>query len=167
MSLTRGSHLADGAGEAWWFLDTRMTVKAAGEATGGAYSLIEFAAPTGFGPPRHVHHAEDEGFYVLDGRLRVECGDDAWEVGPGGFVLLPRAVPHAFVVSSPEPVRALQLTSPGGFEGFVAEVGAPAAGPGLPVPAPPDVPRLAAAAARFGTDIVGPPLDVNSATPHA
>lgn len=155
-------YLADGAGEAWWFLDTRMTVKADSSRTGGAYSLIEFAAPTGFGPPRHVHAAEDEAFLVLDGGLRVECGDDAWDVGPGGFVFLPRGVAHAFAVVSAEPVRALQITSPGGFEEFVAAVGAPAAGPGLPEPAAPDVPRLAATAARFGTEIVGPPLVVTA-----
>ncbi|GEL19392.1 quercetin 2,3-dioxygenase [Pseudonocardia asaccharolytica] len=160
MSLVRGQHLVDGAGEAWWFLGTRMTVKAETARTAGAYTLLEFAAPAGFGPPRHVHKVEDEAFLVLDGDLRVECGDDVWEVGPGGFVFLPRAVPHAFVVSSAEPVRALQITSPGGFEQFVAAVGTPAAGPGLPVPSLPDVPRLAAAASRFDTEITGPPLGV-------
>lgn len=158
-------HLPDGAGDAWWFLDTRMTVKADRERTRGAYSLLEFAAPRGFGPPRHVHGTEDEAFLVLAGGLRVECGDDAWEVGPGGFVFLPRAVPHAFVVTSDEPVRALQITSPGGFEEFVAAVGAPADGPGLPPPSAPDVPRLAAAAARFGTQVVGPPIGAPAPTP--
>ncbi|QJY47530.1 cupin domain-containing protein [Pseudonocardia broussonetiae] len=153
-------HLPDGAGDAWWFLDTRMTVKADRTSTGGAYTLLEFAAPQGFGPPRHVHGAEDEAFLVLTGALHVECGDDAFDVAPGGFVFLPRAVPHAFVVSSAEPVRALQITSPGGFEEFVAAVGSRADGPGLPPPSVPDVPRLAAASARFGTDIVGPPLGV-------
>jgi mannose-6-phosphate isomerase-like protein (cupin superfamily) len=160
MSLDhRGYHLSAGAGEAWWFLDTRMTVKADGARTGGAYTLLEFSAPHGFGPPRHVHRSEDEAFLVLEGGLHVACGHDEWDAAPGSFVLLPRGVPHAFVVTSRQPVVALQLTNPAGFEHFVADVGRPAEGEGLPSPTPPDIPRLAAAAARHDTEIMGPPLD--------
>jgi mannose-6-phosphate isomerase-like protein (cupin superfamily) len=160
MSLQSGRVLGADAGDAWWFLDTRMTIKADRSLTAGAYTLLEFAAPHAFGPPRHIHDAEDEAFFVLEGGLRVECGDDAWDVEPGGFVFLPRAVPHAFVVTSAEPVRALQLTSPGGFEQFVAAVGRLAPTAGLPEPSEPDIPRLAAAAVRFGTAMVGPPLQI-------
>lgn len=159
MSNLSGYHLDDGAGRAWWFLDTRMVVKADAAQTGGAYTLLEFSAPHGFGPPRHVHNTEDEAFLVLSGGLRIACGDDEWDATTGSFVFLPRRVPHAFVVISREPVVALQLTTPGGFEQFVAEVGAPADREGLPTPTAPDVARLAAAAARHGTDIVGPPMD--------
>jgi hypothetical protein len=62
MSVAVGQHLADGAGDAWWFLDTRMTIKADARQTGGAYTLLEFSAPTGFGPPLHLHNEDDEGF---------------------------------------------------------------------------------------------------------
>jgi mannose-6-phosphate isomerase-like protein (cupin superfamily) len=160
MSLKSGRLLGADAGDAWWFLDTRMTIKEDRTLTAGAYTLLEFAAPHAFGPPRHIHDAEDEAFFVLEGGLRVECGDDAWDVEAGGFVFLPRAVPHAFVVTSPGPVRALQLTSPGGFEQFVAAVGRPAGAAGLPAPSEPDIPRLATAAGQFGTNMVGPPLQV-------
>jgi hypothetical protein len=74
-------------------------------------------------------------------------------------VFLPRGVPHAFVVTSLEPVTGLQLTSPGGFEGFIAEMGR-LAGQGLPPPSRPDVQRLAASALRHGNEIVGPPLSL-------
>jgi mannose-6-phosphate isomerase-like protein (cupin superfamily) len=156
--VSLGAHLVDGAGDAWWFLDTRMTIKADSVRTGGAYTLLEFSAPQHFGPPRHVHHAEDEAFLVLDGELRVQCGNDVWDVEPGGFVFLPRTIPHSFIVSSVHPLRALQLTSPGGFEEFIAAVGIRAGGPGLPAPSTPDVPALAGASARFHMEIVGPPL---------
>ncbi len=46
-----GYHLTAGEGPAWWFLDTRMRVKADGARTGGACTLLEFSAPPGFGPP--------------------------------------------------------------------------------------------------------------------
>ncbi len=145
------------AGDQTWFLDTRMTVKAGGAQTGGAFTFLEWAAPVGFAPPRHVHHREDEAFYLLEGQITVECGDRHWTVGPGAFVFLPHGIPHAFVVSD-GPVRGLQLTSPAGFEQYIQELGRPAEHPGLPEPSQPDVPRLVEAGQRYGHDIVGPPL---------
>jgi hypothetical protein len=68
-------------------------------------------------------------------------------------------VPHVYVVSR-GPVRALQLTAPAGFEDLVAELGRQPAGPGLPEPSEPDVPRLVEAVRRHGGEIVGPPLSV-------
>jgi mannose-6-phosphate isomerase-like protein (cupin superfamily) len=141
-----------------------MTVKADAARTGGAYTLLEFSAPRGFGPPRHVHQHEDEAFVVLEGGLLVTCGDEEWDAEPGAFVYLPRRVPHAFVVTSAQPVKALQLTTPGGFERYVAEVGERAPRAGLPTPSTPDIPRLVAAGARHNYDLVGPPLSLPTRT---
>lgn len=158
MSLdARGYALGPGGGTELWFLDTRMTVKAGGAQTGGAFTLLEWSAPLGFGPPRHVHHREDEGFYVLEGELAVECGERRWTAGPGSFAFLPHGIPHVFVVTQ-GPVRGLQITSPSGFENFITELGRPPTGPGLPEPSMPDVPRLVEAGQRHGNDVVGPPL---------
>jgi mannose-6-phosphate isomerase-like protein (cupin superfamily) len=155
----QGYVLGPGAGDTRWFLDTRMTVKAGGAQTGGALTVIEWSAPVGFGPPRHLHHTEDEIFFVLEGEMVVECGDQRWTAGPGDFAFLPHGVPHVFVVSR-GPVRGLQLTTPAGFETFVAEVGRLPEGPGLPEPSIPDVPGLVEAGRRHGNDIVGPPLSL-------
>ncbi len=150
---------ADG-GDALWFLDTRMTVKAGAAQTGGAFTVLEWAAPTGFGPPQHVHHVEDEAFYLLQGEMAVTCGDRSWTTGPGSFVFLPHGIAHAFIVSD-GPARGLQITSPAGFEQFIAHVGRPAEDAGLPTPSVPDVPLLVEAGQRYGHDIVGPPLALN------
>lgn len=139
-----------------WFLDTRMTVKAAAEQTGGAYTLIEWSAPTGFGPPLHVHDREDEAFYLLDGELVIDCGDQRWTARAGDFAFLPRGIQHTFAVTEGV-ARGLQLTTPSGFEQFVAEFGRPAEGPGLPVPSAPDVPRLIEVGERYGCRTLGPP----------
>lgn len=157
-----GYHLPDGDGTAWWFLDTLMTVKAGGAETAGAFTIIDCRAPLGFGPPMHVHHAEDEAFYVLDGQLQVQCGDRRWTVETGGFVLLPREVPHAFVVTGGTACRLLQITTPAQFEQFVAEAGRPAASRTLPEPSVPDGAAFSATAVRFGNELVGPPLMASS-----
>ncbi len=143
-------------GDATWFLGTLMTLKAGDAASRSAYTLIEFRAPVGFAPPPHVHHREDEAFYVLEGSLRVSCGERTWTIGPGDFAFLPRGIPHLFTVEGDRPVRALQLTSPAGFERFAAAVGEPAAAPTLPPPAAPDVPKLLDAAAEHEIEILLP-----------
>ena len=44
----------------------------------------------------HVHHADDEAWYVLEGVLRFRIGEELREIGPGGAVLAPKGTPHAF-----------------------------------------------------------------------
>lgn len=78
---------------ATWFLDTSMRALARREHTGGAFTFIQWAAPVGFSPPRHIHPTEDEAFYLIEGRMDVVCGADQWAAGPGDFVFLPKGVP--------------------------------------------------------------------------
>ncbi len=151
-----GYLLALGEGRATWFLGTLMTVKAGGEQTAGSFTLLEWTAPPGFAPPPHVHHAEDEAFYILEGSMTVTCGDHSWQAGPGSFVFLPRGQVHGFTVTGTKPIRGLQLTVPGGFERFMDEVGEPARAPTLPPQGAPDIERLLAAAAKHRIDILGP-----------
>lgn len=151
-----GYVLRDGDGPHVWFLDTRMSVKAGAEQTKGAFTLLEWSAPAGFGPPPHRHDREDEAFYLLEGGIEVDCGDRHWVAGPGDFVFLPRGIPHTFVVSD-GPVRGLQITAPAGFDQFIAELGRPAQGPGLPPPEAPDVPALIEVSRRYGIETLEPP----------
>jgi len=46
--------------------------------------------------PLHVHHGDDEAWYVLEGALRFRIGDEMRDVGPHGAVLAPKGTPHAF-----------------------------------------------------------------------
>lgn len=143
-------NLPAGAGAVHVFLGTTMTVKAAATDTAGALTLIEQQCPPGFATPLHVHHKDDEAFYILGGTMHVHHGDDIWQADAGSFVLLPRGRPHAFAVAGTEPLRLLQFTWPAGFEHFAAAVAALPAGP-------PDPVRLAELAAQHGYEITGPP----------
>lgn len=157
MTASTGYALGRDEGDALWFLGTRMTVKAAGDATRGALTLIECECPAGFAPPPHIHHAEDEAFYLLEGRLEVTCGESSWSLEPGGFAFLPKGTPHRFVVSESGPARMLQVTAPSQFEHFAAESGSPATRLGLPDPSEPDIERLLVAASRHQIEILPPP----------
>ena len=134
-----------------WFLGTRVWLRATTAQTGGALGLIEQVVPPGFGSPYHVHHNEDEAFYVLEGEIRFFSGERSWVVGPGGFAFLPRDVPHGFRTEGDAPSRSLLLVTPAGFERFVTELSEPA-----PPAGPPDLGRLAQVAATYGLEIFGP-----------
>jgi mannose-6-phosphate isomerase-like protein (cupin superfamily) len=149
---------AAGEGETTWFQPNRMTVKATAETTGGAFGLLESWVAAGSSPPLHVHHREDESFWVLEGRVLFRCGDTELAAGPGSFVFAPRGVPHTFLVEGDEDAHLLTLLTPGGGERFFVEAGRAPEGPGLPPAGPPDVPKLKELAPRYGMEILGPPL---------
>src|ERR1700682_38783 len=144
-----GYVLSNGDGEGIWFLGTLMTVKAGREQTRGGFTLIEQISPPAFVAPPHVHDAEEESFYVLEGQLQVTCGDQTWTVNSGGFVLLPRGIPHAFSVTGGVGAKLLQISSPADFEQFAAEAGEPAPSLTLPPPGEPNIPKLLAAMAKY------------------
>lgn len=150
--------LAPGEGQAVWFLDTLMTVKADAARTAGSYMVVECLLPPGFGPPPHVHHEDDEAFYVLDGELSGFCGEWSWRGASGSFILLPRGLPHGFRVEGDTPARVLQLGNGSGFERFITEAGEPARAATLPPPPGPDaIARMLAAAPKYGIEIFAPP----------
>ena len=147
----------DGDGEALWFLGNLVTLKVTADGSAGRISVVEFVNPAGFGPPLHRHRSEDEVFYVLDGEARFFCGDTEVDAGPGDTVLLPRGIPHTFLVGASAPLRTLQITVPGGFERFAREAGEPAQRLELPAPGPVDPAELARIADTHDLDILGPP----------
>src|SRR3712207_5303964 len=106
-------------------------VKASAASTGGQYTLLEVTAPAGLQTPLHVHYREDEGFYVLDGSITIELGEQTVDLGAGQHALGPRDVPHRFTVG-PDGARMLWVLTPGGFEDFVEEVSVPAAARTVP-----------------------------------
>jgi mannose-6-phosphate isomerase-like protein (cupin superfamily) len=73
-------------------------------------------APRREGPPAHVHAAEDDSFYVLEGELTVLLGDAEVVAGPGTFVLVPPEVTHTFANRGDVPVRLLNVHAPAGFD---------------------------------------------------
>jgi quercetin dioxygenase-like cupin family protein len=139
-----------------WFLGALTFVKARSEATGGAFGLIEQLIPAGFASPYHVHHLEDEAFYILEGQVSFVCDGQWSKAGPGSYIFGPREIPHGFKVDGASAAKMLILCAPAGFERFVIEMSEPATELALPPPAQPDMPKLIALAAKYKIDILGP-----------
>ena len=85
-------------GQAIWFAGALMILKAAGDRTEGRFALLDQRVAGDYAVPRHVHHAEDEAWYVLEGEVTFYCGDETFAARPSAWVFLPKDVPHAFRV---------------------------------------------------------------------
>ena len=157
-SIRAGVH-RPGDGAHVWQETACVTVKlAARDCEDGRVSAAEFLAPPAFGPPLHIHHREDEILQVLEGAVRVVCGETDVVATPGTFAFLPRGVAHTFRVEGDEPARMLAIFTPGGVEAMFVDAGVPADAARLPEAA-----ASAAVAnldvARHRIEIVGPPLE--------
>jgi len=88
------------------------------EESEGAVGVVESHVPPGWeGPPLH-HHPFDEGFYVLEGELTFQLGEELRSATPGDFVFAPADAVHTFANLSDAPARYLVVVTPGGFERY-------------------------------------------------
>jgi quercetin dioxygenase-like cupin family protein len=142
------------AEQAYWSLGGRFSIKAGGDATGERFAVSEAIFTKLAEPPPHVHLAEDEAWYVIEGGLTFSVGGEVLHARAGDFVFAPRGVAHTFTVES-EPTRALVITSPSGFERFVADAGIAVAEAEGPLPIDPAV--IGPLQSKYGIEILAPP----------
>ena len=146
--------------QAYWFGHQLAEVKMTGAQSDGALGVVEVTTPGGPGAPLHVHRREAETFCVLEGELTVFLGDQVVRASAGDVVYAPAEIPHTYNIES-EMARILVISTPAGFEEFVAAVGTPTERAELPrEPVPFDPEQLGPIAARCGIDIIGPPMPV-------
>jgi quercetin dioxygenase-like cupin family protein len=101
----------------------------------------------GWGPPLHLHFAQEEWFYVIEGEVLIQAGDQRVTLKPGDSILGPRNVPHAFTAIGPNPARMLITYTPAGqMEQFFRDTAS--VGPK----------NMAADSIRYGVKVVGPPI---------
>jgi len=143
-------------GEARWWLGALAVIKATAADTGGLLTIVEMTEPPGAEAPLHVHRREDEAFYVLEGSLTVQVGDQQFELSAGDYAFGPRDVPHRFTVGD-DGCRMLFICVPGGFEKLVREMSEPAHSRKVPPPPDeePDWEQVAAVAAANGCELLG------------
>ncbi len=122
--------------------------------TGGHLGLFESLDQPGYGPPRHIHNKEDETFYVLSGEVEFWMNGQTRMAGPGNTIFVPRGTEHTFRVAGELPARMLTMMTPGGFEGFFAEMAKHRCR------IPEDMDQVAEIGEQFNLTFTGPPLGV-------
>jgi mannose-6-phosphate isomerase-like protein (cupin superfamily) len=120
----------------------------------GGCSAFELVALARGGPGLHVHHREDEWYYVLAGNFLFDAGQDRYELPAGASIFLPRDIPHRWANTSvTDEGRLILVCQPGGFEKFFEELGK------LPMaPTGAELKLLHELHERFGMEMLGPPI---------
>ncbi len=148
-------HVPPGGGRSVWFNGGLVKFYALGEDTGGAFTLFEEAvAPQDRALP-HLHHEEDQAFYVLEGEHEFVCDGRALAAKAGSFVYVPRGTVHSYENVGTEPGRLLILSTPaGGTERLFFDLGEPATEGSPPPPTGPlDLQSFRATVQKYGSDI--------------
>ena len=130
--------------------------KASGRDTEGRFDFFVIEVEFRTGPPLHVHALQEDTFYVLEGVLTVQLGDEVIELAPGDFASAPPGVPHTFENADAEQgtVRVVNIMTPGiGFDRFIEQFLALQERNGDPA-------ELEPLAQEYGVQVVGPPLSV-------
>jgi mannose-6-phosphate isomerase-like protein (cupin superfamily) len=155
MQTAEALAVARGEGEARWWVGMLAEIKATAADTGGRLAVVEVTCGPGHQVPLHVHHREDEAFWILEGAATFQVGDRSIEAGAGDYLFGPRDVPHRFDVGG-EGCRMLFILTPGGLEDLIRATSEPAQARTLPPPAPeaPDFDQLKAIVKRYGCELL-------------
>jgi mannose-6-phosphate isomerase-like protein (cupin superfamily) len=144
----------EGEGDARWWLGSLALIKAAGHETADQFCLVEVRENEG-DTPLHVHHNEDETFWVLEGEIEFEIGGKKFEARPGTMLFGPRGVPHRYTVRR-GPARMLFLFTPAGFEKLLLATSEPALERRIPTKdeGMPDFETLPDVVQRYGCELL-------------
>ena len=134
---------------------------ATGEETNGKYAVWQAIVPPGGGPPPHVHSREEEGFYILEGEITFQIGEERVVATAGMFANMPVGVAHSFRNESKQPAKMLISVAPAGLEQMFFEFGVPlpeGSTSALP-PTQDEIEKLLMIAPRYGIEIRVPQHD--------
>jgi quercetin dioxygenase-like cupin family protein len=146
--------------ECIWFTTARLTIHLSRQQNADGISIIEHHMARDFAVPLHIHDGEEENFYMLEGEVRIQIGDDTRTMRTGEAACVAAGKPHSFRVVSGQ-ARFLTVTT-GRFEDMVRSLGRPATTAGLPPqdePTPKQIDMLVQACGAHGIAFVGPPVE--------
>ena len=135
------------------FTRTLIDIKVSTQDTDGGLSVLEITSLQKGGPARHLHHEQDEWFYIVEGEHIIEVGEERYEVGPGDSLLAPRKVVHAWAHVGEGTGRLIGALQPAGeIEAFFEDL--------AKLGSTPEREELGKAFNSHGMELVGPPLSI-------
>ena len=156
-----GLFIEPGQGRSYYFGQDLYTFKAVGEETGEASTLCEVIVAPGGGAPTHPHNGLNESFYVQDGEIEFQLDDRTFVGTVGTFLHSPKGQLNRLTNTTATPAKMLVLTTPAGFEKFMAEVGKAVNGEitlGASL-SPEELDKILTTAPKYGIELVPPPSE--------
>jgi len=113
----------DRHGEELLIMGGQFDLKVSAKDTGGNLCIYDTRRSSKGGPALHLHHAQDEWFYVVRGEFIAKVGDDVLRLGPGDSAFAPRKIAHTFAMVTEGEGQMLVLFQPAGsMEGFFSDM---------------------------------------------
>ena len=135
------------------FTRTVIDIKLSTLDTLGGLTVTEITSFHKGGPARHLHHEQDEWFYVVEGEYVIEVGEERYELGPGDSVLAPRKVAHVWAYVGEGTGRQIAALQPAGeIEAFFDELAT--------LGSSPEREELQRTFSSHGLELIGPPLPI-------
>jgi mannose-6-phosphate isomerase-like protein (cupin superfamily) len=130
-----------------------IDVKVSAQDTNGGFCVTEIIDVEKGGPARHLHHEQEEWFYVVEGEYAIEVGEEHYELGPGDSVLAPRKVAHVWAHVGEGAGRLIAALQPAGeIEAFFDDLAM--------LGSAPEREALGRVFSSHGLELVGPPLPI-------
>src|SRR5215217_7501965 len=130
-----------------------IDLKVSAQDTNGGLSITEIIDTHKGRPARHLHHEQEEWFYVVEGAYVIEVGEERYELGPGDSVLAPRKVAHGWAHVGEGTGRLIAALQPAGeIEAFFDEL--------AKLGSSPKREELRRAFSSHGLELTGPPLSI-------
>lgn len=126
LNQNQAKYLRAGIGPIFWGPGDQVRFLITGAETGEAFSMLEVSVVPGGGPPPHIHHNEDESFYLLEGAVSLHAGEKTLHVSAGDFANVPRGTVHWFKNTGKGNAKMLVTFTPAGAEKFFEETFYPA-----------------------------------------
>jgi mannose-6-phosphate isomerase-like protein (cupin superfamily) len=143
------TYVPAGEGRNFWIQGQLLTFKIQGP--GAKVAMFELLIPPKDGTPPHLHPAQEEIHYILEGQYEFRCADRTIQAGPGAVVHVPAGMVHCFTNIGIEPGQILFIATPAGpLERFLEEVGEPITDPSAAHGPPLDIGKLQGVAQRTG-----------------
>ena len=135
------------------FTRTVIDIKVSTLDTDGGLCVAEITSLQKGGPARHLHHEQDEWFYVVEGEYVIEVGEERYEPGPGDSLLAPRKVAHVWARVGEGAGRLIAALQPAGeIEAFFEDV--------AKLGTSPEREKLQRAFSSHSMELAGPPLSI-------
>ena len=131
----------------------QVTIQVSGDHSDKCLTVIHSVTPPAGGPPLHLHLSETEVFFVIEGSFLFVLDEEPVQVETGGTVFIPPRTRHQYQNVGETPGKLLIILTPAGLDQFFVELDAL-----LKEQSVPDMPAIAALHAKFGMELLGPPL---------
>lgn len=131
-----------------------LDVKISGSDTGGDLAIFEQTSLSqGKGTPLHIHHSQDEIFYILEGSYKFQVGGEKYDLTSGDSIFLPRKVAHSWTQVSEKGKMCVIMQPAGKSENFFVTVAS--------LDHEPSQQEIANIFSDNDMQVVGPPLKID------